>query len=547
MKTVFKIDAPKTPIECELLLRPYKRGEKEITVGVCFELLQATNFGRTMRDMLMCIEKLPEEKRRGFEKVVPEAFRCREQPEAVVALGRELAGQGGYAERLEQALKPEAGEFYLSSPQAAKGLALVGGDGNFSDRSFGKYEKLKFANINRVRLDETCVDIPSQIEFQNCREAYFGECNFMPETRFGFAEGMDVYFFGIQNMPRRIDASCCNLLSLSHMTLADDIDFILKDGISLDLKRVENVPAAMPLGKCRAIKAAATDLGMVKNFCYKQGADLCFDGSNGLGQYRLPDADFMPLKKATFKSCLPGKQFKTMAFGDGAEVAFSLVFEGGMPAELDVRRCDSIGFDVCSLKQFNELILKDRAAVAMRNVVNMPEHWDFSRCREVELVGRNIALPRDFDVTNADKVVLKYIDMAGSQLLLKDGVQLELAVVKNVAGDLEKCSQLSCYQADLQWYDKLVCRSGSTHSFVGYSYGCGYSMPKAIDVCAAEKVVFNSDKYAAGLQKLICRNEAQFKDVVDGDLPEEVKIAYIGGAEGKPAFEAAMRESRGGR
>ena len=43
---------PKSPMGVENRLRPYKRGEAEITSDVCYEVLQATNFGRSLSDML---------------------------------------------------------------------------------------------------------------------------------------------------------------------------------------------------------------------------------------------------------------------------------------------------------------------------------------------------------------------------------------------------------------------------------------------------------------------------------------------------------------
>lgn len=52
---------PKSPMGVENRLRPYKRGEAEITSDVCYEVLQATNFGRSLRDMLDCMAKLPDE------------------------------------------------------------------------------------------------------------------------------------------------------------------------------------------------------------------------------------------------------------------------------------------------------------------------------------------------------------------------------------------------------------------------------------------------------------------------------------------------------
>lgn len=61
------ITSPKGALKIENILRPYKLGEKEITLDVGTEVLLSTNYARSIRDLLMCIEKLPLDKQREFE------------------------------------------------------------------------------------------------------------------------------------------------------------------------------------------------------------------------------------------------------------------------------------------------------------------------------------------------------------------------------------------------------------------------------------------------------------------------------------------------
>ena len=74
------ITSPKGALKIENILRPYKRGEKEITLDVGTEVLLSTNYARSIRDLLMCIEKLPLDKQREFETVVLLTFVDRLQP-----------------------------------------------------------------------------------------------------------------------------------------------------------------------------------------------------------------------------------------------------------------------------------------------------------------------------------------------------------------------------------------------------------------------------------------------------------------------------------
>lgn len=57
MAEFIDITEPRSPLGTENILRPYKRGEAEITVDVCMGVLRGTNFARSIRDMLGCVKK----------------------------------------------------------------------------------------------------------------------------------------------------------------------------------------------------------------------------------------------------------------------------------------------------------------------------------------------------------------------------------------------------------------------------------------------------------------------------------------------------------
>ena len=61
------ITSPKGALKIENMLRPYKSGEKEITLDVGMDVLLATNYARSIRDMLLCIEKLAIDKQRELK------------------------------------------------------------------------------------------------------------------------------------------------------------------------------------------------------------------------------------------------------------------------------------------------------------------------------------------------------------------------------------------------------------------------------------------------------------------------------------------------
>lgn len=69
MAEFIDITEPRSPLGTENILRPYKRGEAEITVDVCTGVLRGTNFARSIRDMLGCVKKFRKRKCRNSARL----------------------------------------------------------------------------------------------------------------------------------------------------------------------------------------------------------------------------------------------------------------------------------------------------------------------------------------------------------------------------------------------------------------------------------------------------------------------------------------------
>ena len=100
MAEFIDITEPRSPLGTENILRPYKRGEAEITVDVCTGVLRGTNFARSIRDMLGCVEKIPQEKMPEFREIILSVFCGREQPDDILELGAKIAAAAGRASEL---------------------------------------------------------------------------------------------------------------------------------------------------------------------------------------------------------------------------------------------------------------------------------------------------------------------------------------------------------------------------------------------------------------------------------------------------------------
>lgn len=160
---------PKSPMGVENRLRPYKRGEAEITPEVCYEVLQATNFGRSLRDMLDCMAKLPDEVLSGerFKEVLTAVLAGREQPDNVVERVRKLAERGGYADAvpLEPVLIPTGyGEKALQS-HFERRMVLHLDDDAVNRADFSVYAKLVLPKTpDGTFTFQLCRNLPKEID-----------------------------------------------------------------------------------------------------------------------------------------------------------------------------------------------------------------------------------------------------------------------------------------------------------------------------------------------------------------------------------------------
>ncbi len=176
------ITEPKTALAIENLLRPYKRGEKEITPEICREVLRGTNYARSIRDMLACVAEVPEDKQAAFKEVVLSVFHGREQPEDIKAQGKKLALWGGYEEEFSKAKPMLPGhcseKMQLMSTPARKVCAIV------EDREkmdFGGYDKFLFRSNHidepRALFLEMCENFPATGDLSDATHITFDNCS----------------------------------------------------------------------------------------------------------------------------------------------------------------------------------------------------------------------------------------------------------------------------------------------------------------------------------------------------------------------------------
>ncbi len=258
----------KGAIEVENMLRPYKRGAEKITPEVCFEVLEATNYKRNIRDMLECVAKLPVAEQAGFKDVVLSTFDNREQPNDVLVLGKKLAVAGGYEDELNEAAKIKDGDYLKSEIHAEKWCVTE--QENWLKADLAAYEKMKFIG---KKADLFCAKhLPENLDMSECEYVDMSNCDLSEIKNLKFKDGAEVLLPGAQNIPADLDVSMCKIVSLTDCDLADVKELKFGDGASACLVAVVSLPKNLDVSKCSEVDLSLSDLAGVEELNFREGA-----------------------------------------------------------------------------------------------------------------------------------------------------------------------------------------------------------------------------------------------------------------------------------
>lgn len=213
MAEFIDITEPRSPLGTENILRPYKRGEAEITVDVCTGVLRGTNFARSIRDMLGCVEKIPQEKMPEFREIILSVFCGREQPDDILELGAKIAAAAGYASELTalpKDIEVPAGESggrmcLMSAPVKRRRLDLTvsEGDYHFNNVDFGAYDRLcvyprpdSYGTGWKTVTFDGCKNFPKETDFSRVRYILLDHCRLESVSGYKFSRDCEVRFGG---------------------------------------------------------------------------------------------------------------------------------------------------------------------------------------------------------------------------------------------------------------------------------------------------------------------------------------------------------------
>ena len=100
-------------------------------------------------------------------------FTQREQPQAILDLGKKLAVANGFEKELDVARKIKEGEFLLSSSKLSRGLMTR--ETQLSDKDFSSYDKLKALAMDVYFHGDG--KLPQILEFPNAQLIDLSWCN----------------------------------------------------------------------------------------------------------------------------------------------------------------------------------------------------------------------------------------------------------------------------------------------------------------------------------------------------------------------------------
>ncbi len=448
------ITEPNSPIGIENLLRPYKRGEAEITPEVCMQVLQATNYARSLRDMLDCVAKLPDEMlaRLGFKNAMQGILEGREQPEDIVGKVRHIANRGGYADEVPPQSVPrtaEHGTEALMSHFERKKVLYLSGD-CVDSTDFSEYAKLVVPTTEDGTYSFAfCKNFPKDVDAsKTVKNLHFDDCAIETLNGFRLSADADIGFQdkGVADG----DYTLCNKVNFYHVEFQ----------------------------KFQAPKFA--DGGMLY-------IDECILG---------PGLDVSMLDNVEIRDITNCNDLKGMAFRDGAAVEFSCSSYAGALPVLDFSHLRSVSLLGSDMSQYETFPLQDGAALSLSELANFKAKLDVSRL---------------------DKVKLERVDFGGpASLQFKEGAEVDLAYIETAGTtDLKMCRKvnLSCaavadfYRYDADKVDELVLKGasdfGSRENFSGCEkvtfMFCEIHKPLRGKFDAEAKVMFHGGDYSGGV------------------------------------------------
>ena len=568
-----EIDDYKGAIAVENILTPYKKGrlsqdkktrlpKEKITPDICMEVLKSTNYARNIKDMLECIDDLPEVEQAQFKDVILAVFDNREQPSDVLFLGKKLAYVSGYTKEFYAVKELKAGEFIASAVKPAKSYLHLKGLGHLPE-DLSEYEELvcrggspefvyvkkmpktlKFENCMTARLDANALEGVENIVCHKVdtlslkgRQWYekgggealkrleCADCDFITLENITFAQSPAVKISGCNNLalrwlknfsqPEVFDGMAYVMLNeIEFADIKKPLKFHNIDGLQIhksylpETVEFENVQSLVSNADFEATKTV--------NFNNMQKLDL--SSAKNLPDVVVEGGKYVELNHAEFRSD------SKVVLNDVTDAKMSYVKK--MPKALTVAKCrrfeayqtdfKDVGFvpqDVNELHLIGAVNLPSLTILANTEKLNI-DSAAFADGQKLVLDGVKIVkatelknAPDLIKITHADEVHLLLSDLQNTKKTVFSDVKNVWAGAKSISGEFftKNCQLVSCSHGEFEPQAKLKFEQIGMVEF-----GFCEKMPEKLDVSEAKDISITSLK---GVKEFVLRDEAQKRQI----------------------------------
>ena len=167
-----------------------------------------------------------------------------------------------------------------------------------------------------------------------------------------FRKGAKVSLYKVKNLPKYLDVSMCDKISLWWCDLSGVEELKFKEGAEVNLSCAENLKEDLDVSMCNYVDLRGCDLSKFKNLKFKEGGRVCLIGATNFSEcLDLSMCNYVDLRYCNFKGV------KKIKFRDGAKVNFGLADK--LPEELDVSMCSEVSFSECDLRGVKKIKFKN--------------------------------------------------------------------------------------------------------------------------------------------------------------------------------------------
>ena len=553
------IENYKSPLAIENLLAPYKKGlvidgvrqpKAQITTDVCFEVLRSTNAPRNIKDMLQCIADLPPSEQAQFKDVVLSTFTQREQPDAVLYLGRKLAVENDFMVEFDEVRKLNEGTFLTSAVKSSKVLLcvknndLLNGDLAGYDKLICRCSRPNFWNVDKLpkslEFDEALVVDLSDgllfgVESISCRKANyisvsggnslkslkFDDCALMVVEEMDVSQLQSLQILGGDNL------TLSHLTNFSFSLQLEDFNYIKVEKVdfcddvkSLKFSNVENlhisdvfVPENLELSNVRNF-VSNSDFMVTETFHFDNIQKIDLSYAKNLPTVLVKNAQYAEFRSASFRSD------SDVMLHDVSFATFASVKK--MPHSLNLDHCDNF---VASSADFHNgrLSLQNVLEMDLSNARNLPslmishqmnklniQYASFDKGQQLILNGvskidaEELEYPPEvIHIAHARELELYSTNLQNTKKITVSNVSVARMAAKPLADEtiFENCQSVLFGKGKFNPQTKLILKQIELADFENCE-----TLPDVLDVSDVKNIYFSSLK---NVKKLILSDEKQ--------------------------------------